>query len=329
MEVSIRDTGHTLKGEKVHVSMELDNVADSTIDLFYGICDEVQQTSNSKEVKIVAYDYLYSAGNTNVADWYNGLTYPITLADFRASLFQELGLTCAPITLVNDSITVEKQFNPTTFSAIGILKSICQINGVFGIINDEGKFEFINISTATPEAVSFYREVEYQAYTVDPVDKLTIRTDSNDTGVSYGSGNNNYVIQGNMFAYGKTNQEKYDMAHNIYDNISSVTYIPFTGSNNGMPWLRCGDKIKYSIYDFEASDLQDDDVYVDVTFTICTRHLSGIQNLIDEFSAKGEESQTVFITEVTSDVDGRIDALWIILHIMHHLKFRYIRIHLQ
>ena len=132
--------------------------------------------------------------------------------------------------LPNDGITIQKQYEPNTLQALSVIKAVCQINGAFGIINRNGQFEYrilgaIEEPGAYPSETlfpgpdvfpglaqssggynevaatdfAFYRKVDYEEYSVKPVDKLTIRQTENDAGVTYGTGTNNYIIQGNMF----------------------------------------------------------------------------------------------------------------------------------
>lgn len=303
--VSIRDTGENLKGQKIVVTISLADVQDSTIPLFYGYVDTVDREAQKKMQKITAYDALYSIGNTEVAPWYNALTFPITLGDLRNSLFTYIGLPHETVTLPNDSITVNKEYTPNTMKAINVIKSLCQINGCFGIMNRTGTFEYRYLDTdGTSEAVSFYRDIDYKDYVVNPVDKLTIRQSTDDVGVTIGTGANQYIIQGNMFTYNLESTVVYNIATNIYSYLADIEYIPFEAKNNGYPWIEVGDNcvLDYSVYDFDNST-SSQDVYKDVTVVAMKRSMNGIQNLIDSYTAEGKELQKEFISDISVELD--------------------------
>jgi len=318
----------SLKNKHITVTIKTADTAEITI--FNGIIDSVELQSNHDYKTITAYDALYTAGNTEVASWYKGLHFPISLGNLRNSLMSYIGLSQVSTTLPNDAITVKKLYDPETLQAIVILKSICQINGVFGIVNRSGLFEYRVPSQGTAdesaypgatlyppfypgvssgggqqeaEYIAHYGKIDYQEFTVKPVDKLTIRDDEETPGVSYGSGNNDYIIQGNIFAYGQTNATKLLMAQNIYPNISGISFRPFTAGNNGFPWLECGkDSISYHVLDFEESHSQGEYVYTEMVFPIFNREMRGIQHLKDSYRAEGEEFQRKFITDINAQI---------------------------
>lgn len=322
-----------LKSQKISVSTNVGT--DEEIPLFTGIVDSAPSESNKNYKKITAYDELYTKGQIDVAPWYNSLTFPTTQKEMRDSLFRYLGIEQVEITLPNDDMVINKEYEPTALKAISVIKSICQINGAFGIMNRENKFEYriltelfgyegtypsetlyppfypsaYGISTGggntEPTQIAYYRSVEYEEFTVKPVDKVTIRTSEEDTGVSYGNGMNNYIIQGNMFATNKTAEELTVIAERIYNNIKDISFIPFTAVNNGLPWLECGkDTVSYALYDFVESNKQGKDVYTIKQFYIFNRTLEGIQALKDTYSVKGDEYQHAFITDLQLQIDG-------------------------
>ncbi len=304
--VSIRDTGLNLKDELITVSMSLNGIADSEIPLFYGYVDSVEREAQKKMQKITAYDPLYSLGNTNVIDWYNNLTYPISLKTFRDSLFNLIGITQITATLPNDDIIINKEFTPKSLTALGVIKALCQINGCFGMMNRTGSFEYryLNQTNTTVEQVTYYRSMNYSDYVVNPVDKLTIRQSTEDAGITVGEGDNEYIIQGNMFTYNLSPATIYDIAHNIYPYLSELEYIPFNASNNGYPWIELGDNciLDYSVYDFDNST-SSQEVYKDVTVIAMRRSMKGIQNLIDTYSAEGSELQREFVSDLSVELD--------------------------
>lgn len=161
------------------------------------------------------------------------------------------------------------------------------------------------------EYFSFYRGVDYEEFEVKVIDKVTVRQSEDDPGVTYGSGINNYIVQGNIFTYGLSKQELTAIAKNIYNSIGGFSYYPFQSENNGLPFIECGvDAVSYYVVDWEktmgtkkARSGCSDIVYEQRPFYVLNRELSGIQALKDSYSAKGEEYQSEFITDLQTQID--------------------------
>ncbi len=335
-KIKVHGVKENLKGKSVEVSISTDDTEE--IPLFHGVVDSAVKQSNRQIKEIVAYDELYTKGNIDLSAWYKSLKFPITLKDMRDSLFGYIGIEQVETSLPNDDVAISKQYDPNSLQALAVIKAVCQINGAMGIINRNNKFEYrilggINeipypsttlfpsshlfpanpaVALAAAERVakdisaetfSFYKKVEYEEYEVKPIDKVTIRQTENDAGVTYGTGTNNYIIQGNMFTYGLPTSTLITIAQRIYDSIGGFSYYPFTSDNNGLPFLECGlDAANYYMIDYEAST-PDNTVYKQQSYYILNRELSGIQNLRDSYSAKGEEYQSEFITDLQTQID--------------------------
>ena len=312
-KITLHDVSDNLKGERIEAYVYTDNSIEEPICLFHGKVEDVSISANKSHKSLTAYDILYEKGDIEVANWYKGLRFPITLKNFRDSLFNFLEITQETITLPNDSIQIDKQYSPNTMKSLDVIKSICQINGVFGIINRDNKFEYRILpksdSASVTEAIQYQKGLEFQEYIVNPVDKLTIRQTENDEGVSYGSGDNNYIIQGNMFTLNLEQETLETIAENIYPNVEGFYYTPFVSDNNGLPWIECGkDIVSYNVYDYDNST-PTNPVYKALTFFILRRELSGIQNLRDSYSAEGDEFQRIFVTDLQSKIDTIIEQI--------------------
>lgn len=345
-KISVHGINYDIKGKKLVVKIWTDGTEEEPVVLFRGIVDSAVSQSNKWNKEITAYDELYTRGNTEVAAWYKSLTFPITLKNLRDSLFNYIGLEQVNTSLPNDGVTIKKQYDPNTLQALAVIKAICQINGAFGIVNREGKFEYrilgkikqsaypsmtlfpsAGLFPSNPDVAavmaartaddigaeyfSFYRRVEYEEYEVKVIDKVTVRKSEDDTGVTYGTGANNYIVQGNIFAYGLANKELTAIAKNIYNSIGGFSYYPFQSENNGLPFIECGvDAVSYYVVDWEKTmggrkfrSGGSDIVYEQRPFYVLNRELSGIQALKDSYSAKGEEYQSEFITDLQTQID--------------------------
>ncbi len=337
-QIQLENLLDNVKGKQIRVSISTEDTQDEPVTLFNGIIDSVIMQGNKQIKEIVAYDQLYDKGKTEVSTWYKSLTFPVTLKDLRDSLFNYIGIIQVETQLPNDGVEIKKEYNPNSLRALSVIKAICQINGVFGIINRQGKFEYrilggieedgcpypsevlfpgADVFPAGPGAFpqtgsragteatgfAFYRSVSYEEFKVKPVDRLTIRQSEEDGGVSCGTGTNNYIIQGNMFTYGLAEDALAAIAENIYPNVQGFAYHPFTAENNGLPFLECGlDAVSYMMVDWENSS-GGDIVYEEKSFYILNRELQGIQGLKDSYSARGEEYQTEFITDLQTQID--------------------------
>lgn len=330
-EIQLDSIEQDIKGQSIEVTITAGDTEE--IPLFNGIVNSAVKQSNCNYKKVIAYDELYTKGNIDVAAWYNSLTFPISQRDFRYSLFAYIGLEQVERDLPNDSMTITKEYAPTTLQAISVIKAICQINGAFGIVNRYGKFEYRILTDflvddgaypgttlyppfypgvgavegeAATEAkpISFYKKVDYEEYSVKPVEKVTIRQTDSEVGVTYGEGTNNYIIQGNFFTLNKSVEELTSIAQNIYGSIAGVEFVPFSAENSGYPYLEVGlDAVSYMVYDFEASAKSCEDVFIEKIFYIFNRTLSGIEGLRDVYRVQGEEYQTEFITDVSTQVE--------------------------
>lgn len=314
-----------LKGQYMEVEIQAED--SEVIPLFHGIVDSAPKQGNKQIKKITAYDVLYEKGKIDVSPWYNSIPFPISLVMFRNLLFEFLGIEQVGIDLPNDSVLINKEYAPVSLKALDVIKAICQINGAFGIINREGKFEYrilqdlmeddgaypgISLvppfypgigsggSGREPEYFTYYKDVQYEEYMVKPVDRVTIRQGDSDPGVTYGTGTNNYIIQGNMFTLNKSSGELLKIAERIHENVRNVAYHPFEADNNGLPFLECGkDTVSYYVLN------EDGETFSEKSFYLFSRELKGIQALRDVYSAQGEEYQREFIT----DLQVRIDTI--------------------
>ena len=306
----------SLKGQKVEVSIKAGNTDE--IPLFVGVVDSQKVIDYDEgRCEIKAYDELYTKGQTDIANWYKSLTYPITLKEYRESLFAYLGLDYVDTELMNDDVAIEKQYSPATMKALDSIRALCQLNGVFGIMNRYGEFEFRTISPIdtgeTYDEVAFCKNIDYQRYVVKAITKVIVRQNSNDDGAFFGAGNSVYVVQGNIFTLNLEEEVLSQIAENLYGMVAGMEYIPYTGESYAMPWVECGDIVKYHVYNYR------DDTYTDFYAPVFGRSMKGIQAPMDIFTADGEEFQSVFISDLRiqittlqtqiESIQGKLDAV--------------------
>jgi hypothetical protein len=105
-----------------------------------------EPSGDKKYKNITAYDAMYGVINAEMVEWYDGLTFSITMKDFRDSFFAYLGLAQVEIELVNDNMLIDKTIDADSISGKQIITAICELNGVFGHINRQGLFEYISLA---------------------------------------------------------------------------------------------------------------------------------------------------------------------------------------
>ena len=272
-------------------------------------------TADRTKRQIVAYDAMYDIINSNVKSWYDGLSFPMTLKAFRDSFFAHLGIEQKETSLVNDSMTVNKTLVTTqsddssvtaeaTISGKTIIEAICEINGAFGNIGRDGKFEYVILkaitsalypaedlypredlfpSDANTESMTgHYITFDYEAFQSQAITQLEIRADDSTAGAIVGTSGNNYVISGNFLISDKTGAEMKQIANNLLPVIAQAAYTPIKSSECvGNPCLELGDPIRFNT----SREI--------VETYILQRTLTGVQSKRDSIVSAGTETHAM------------------------------------
>lgn len=188
------------KGQTVvaEVAVYLDeNTLSSYVPLFHGFVDECTKSADGYYQQFVCYDRLAYLSDEPGYNMYkaafNGSS--ISLETFRDAIVLDCGMDAVNSqTLPNDDIIFKKRKRNKDVTAMALLRHIAQINGCFGILNRDNRFEFRQIDDAAdPESIPYYRDLKYSDYVVRPVGdstadpptgSITIRTSSQDAGVT-------------------------------------------------------------------------------------------------------------------------------------------------
>ena len=327
LRIKLFDVQYDVKGKKIEVYVTAGETEE--IPIFKGKVDTVTIQAEHAFKEIVAYDPMYANGLKDCANWYNSIIYPITLGNIRKGIEQVMGFTTDEnLTLINDNIVIpKKQYeNVKALKAITILKSICQVNGVFGCIRrTDGYLEYRSLGSAYEPSIlgsdfylgddsylssqmqgrtgyftfNFYKDAEYQEYEVKPVQRVQIRSSEEDSGVIVGPGiGNKYIIQGNIFTYGLETSVLQTIGNNILSKIGNVAFHPCNIKTIGLPFLETGDVISYPIRKMFVGGS-----YNVNTFIVLERTLSGDQVLNDQYISEGDEFQKEFITDIQAQLN--------------------------
>lgn len=296
VEITVADVTMDVTGKEFMLSLEVGGY-----EMMLGIykVDSFERQADRRLRKIVAYDRMLNF-DVDVSGWYRGLTFPMTLKQYRDSLCDFIGIRQNSITLPLDDMTITRSIDPSKLSGRDAMKAICEINGCFGQIDVTGKFKYVFLgasglfpseelypaddlfpSQLEGENLSHYKSsgTTYEDFLVYGIDKVQIRQEEGDIGASYGAGTNAYTIQGNFLVYGKDAQELLTIAATVHNNISRKVYRPCKIVTQALPWVEPGDGIVCYTSD-------------DVIETFCLkRTIKGIQAMMDTFEANGSRER--------------------------------------
>lgn len=249
--------------------------------------DSTPRENDRDTRRIIAYDRM-KRFDEDVAGWYKTLKFPMSLRDLRTSLCEFVGVPQeANMELVNDHIEIEKTIEPETLFGRDVIRSICQINGVFGNINQMGELRYVSVpkKDSITDTISVYKSVESEEYVVPDIDTVRIRKEEGDIGgvSDGGDGMNAVIVEGNFLVYGKTTSQQSEIANNILSVVSDLEYQPAEIVGNGAPWYEMGDRIAVETSDGIVNTI------------IMSRTSTGIQGVMDEIVSTGsKELKQVF-----------------------------------
>ena len=313
VKFTARNTAGSIIGKTISIEETIDG--DSENPMPYGVFKVASDVPTADRTKrqITAYDAMYDIINTDVKAWYAGLSFPMTLRQFRNSFFAHLGIAQVETSLVNDSMTVNKTIVSTqtddssavteesSISGKTVIEAICEINGAFGNINRDGLFEYVELKPITqplypsndlypredlfprdPNTISMtghYITFDYEDFQSKAITQLEIRPSDDSAGVIVGTSGNNYVISSNFLVSDKTGAELEAIAENTLSVIKKAAYIPIKSSEIvGNPCIELGDPIRFNT----TREI--------VESYVLQRTLTGIQSKRDSITASGTET---------------------------------------
>ena len=314
VKFKVSNVFESLNGKKLDISMVLNGHSDEPFKFgkYKVVSDTPTADRNFRD--IVAYDKMYDIINSDVAEWYNGLTFPLTMKSFRNSFMSYLGIEEVETTLANDKMVIEKTIETFELSGKDVIRSICELNGCFGHINRENKFEYIFLSSVTeiyPDndlypsnelypsgsndvtniSKSHYISCQYEDFKTQYIDAIEIRSEEDSAGTIVGDSKGNvYIISGNFLIYGKTTDELTEIAEKILPFIEIVQYRPASVSAIGNPTISVGDGIRLNTK------------YEIINTYVLQRKITGIQALRDSYISNGIEIYSGNVNSVRNDI---------------------------
>lgn len=327
VKFTARNTAGSIIGKTISIEETIDG--DSENPMPYGVFKVASDVPTADRTKrqITAYDAMYDIINTDVKAWYAGLSFPMTLRQFRNSFFAHLGIEQAVATLPNDSMTVNKTIVATqtddssavteepSISGKTVVTAICEINGCFGNINREGKFEYVFLkeitsalypaedlfprddlfpSDANTESMTgHYITFDYEGFKSKAITQLEIKTSEDNAGAIVGTAGNNYSITGNFLVSDKTGAELEQIANNLLPIMKQAAYTPIKSCTCvGNPCLTLGDPIRFNT----TREI--------VETYLLQRTLTGVQSKRDSISAQGTQTHSAKVNSIRDTIES-------------------------
>ena len=287
--------------------------------------ESAKRTSDRIYRELVCYDKLSPILKTDYSNWYNALSFPITVKLLRDAFFAFVGIEQETITLPNDSITVQLKYPFETLSGADLLHSICEVNGAWGFLNYSGKFQYV-IAKAVTNTILYPAETLYpstilypggrittasgtDAYGVGrgyvqgtlafeefktaPITAVTVKQTTGEIEVTSGTSGNTLTVTDNVLLYFVGETVMQTVADNILTNIEGFSYIPVSVQTAPTPWVEVGDWVSFEV--------DGDTIYCPVM----QRTFSGITAVMDTFTANGTEE----IQENANSVESRVASV--------------------
>lgn len=327
VKFTARNTAGNIIGRTISIEETIDG--DSENPMPYGVFKVASDVPTADRTKrqITAYDAMYDIINTDVKSWYAGLSFPMTLKQFRDSFFANLGIAQVETSLANDSMTVNKTIVATqtddssvvteesAISGKTVVTAICEINGCFGNINREGKFEYVFLkaitsalypaedlfpsdnlfpSDANTESMTgHYITFDYEDFQSKAITQLEIKTSEDNAGAIVGTAGNNYSITGNFLVSDKTGAELAQIANNLLPIMKQAVYTPIKSCTCvGNPCLTLGEPIRFNT----TREI--------VETYLLQRTLTGVQSKRDSISAQGTQTHSAKVNSIRDTIES-------------------------
>ena len=327
VKFTARNTAGSIIGKTISIEETIDG--DRENHMPYGVFKVASDVPTADRTKrqITAYDAMYDIINTDVKSWYAGLSFPMTLRQFRNSFFAHLGIAQVETNLVNDSMTVNKTIVATqtddssavteesAISGKTVVTAICEINGCFGNINRDGKFEYVFLkeitsalypaedlfpadnvfpSDANTESMTgHYITFDYEDFKSKAITQLEIKTSEDNAGAIVGTAGNNYSITGNFLVSDKTGAELEQIANNLLPIMAQAAYTPIKSCTCvGNPCLTLGEPIRFNT----TREI--------VETYLLQRTLTGVQSKRDSISAQGTKTHSARVNSIRDTIES-------------------------
>lgn len=300
-ELTVFNLNSGIKGYEIEPVL-ITKKTEIPLGVFY--VETIEKYAGKDYKKLTAYDKMRYF-DVDVKDWYDSLTFPISVKNFRDSLCNYVGVEQNDVTLIADNVMLTKELDSSNgINGLSLMKQICEISGVFGRMDRYGKLDYLSLESSMllpaddlfpandlyPSAGSgdsensfnistslMYEHPLVEDFFTSNIDGVII-VDSDGAQVITENNQNPYYVQDNFVIIGQTHDTIMALANALLSKISSISYRPINSSKiKGQPYVECGDFISGEVngYGFEAYVFQ--------------RDLTGIKALRDAYLCKGKE----------------------------------------
>lgn len=198
---------------------------------------EKPQKQGANTTNVIAYDNI-SLLDKDITEWFNALDeFPYTAYNMAKITCEHCGVHLANSSIQNGEFLI----NETKLSSVTgrqIIRWIGEICGCFCVSDEDGnaiyrwyvKNDIPIVSNRSENAITFFQgSLSYEDYKVRKIDRVQIRQDAEDVGISYPThteGGNAYIIQSNPFLMASDAEEIKNISQTLYEIIQHVTYTP-------------------------------------------------------------------------------------------------------
>lgn len=315
-EFTVYNVISSLKGCELTVDIVLGDDTANPFRLGTYIVDSDKPTADRYHRKVIAYDRLSKLNEMDVKDWYAGLTFPITIKNFRDSFFTRVGITQETVVLPQDNIQIQKSLNEDeSMSALSIIQAICELNGCFGHMRRDDTFQYkyvpIIVKALYPAEDLYPAEnlypadwiidqqfekkgwmsAEYEDYECKEIGGVVIMGENNEI-AAYTSQTpeNPLKIEGNFLTYDVDNATLTAMANNLYSKVAQRVYQPSKFKCLANPCLEVGDSYCYNTKDSVIASY------------ILQRTMTGLQLLVDTYESDGDEDRSKQLSSISKQL---------------------------
>lgn len=287
---------YAIDGKKMTVTANIEDADENTV-YSYSVgefyIDSSPLSSNKLYRTITAYDCLYTKGNKNASDYYEGLftnAQSVNLGTFITGLLTYAGIPTNNLNISTNILIyhgVSMQGSEVTVNTL--LRMALELLGKYGYIDSDGYFNLIDISSNVSHAIDDYISFDKSEKAYDGVTGVRIQLSSTDEGTLVGQSGNVYDVTSNYLTYGMSSQEITAIGQSLLTTLQSYLFTPCSVETYNTLYLGLGDVI--SVTDEE-----------NVTFysPILSREINGIVVSKDKLSSNVEHD---YNTETYSEAN--------------------------
>lgn len=280
-EVTIINPNENISnGVTITPYIEIKGIEGSRIDLGTFTITDMQKSKDNPYTHIVALDKLQLL-NTDVTEWYNSLSFPMTVKAYRDSFFSHFGIEQKTVTLPMDNLQINRLYTSEALNGLVVARDICEANGRFGRMGRDGKFEYVKLGSVlfdSTDVTPYLKEkASFNTFLTQFVDGIKVMSSDGTLYRQKTDANNEYVVTSGLFN-NKTETELANMCSILLDEIKDISYQPINDLvMKSLPYIENGDNIKFLsggsyIYSYAL-----------------TREIEGIKSLTDTICSFGTE----------------------------------------